>query len=87
MLDSERYPDDGNAQDKAEHRVNDRNLPPAAKDPYHIENGGQAALAVCIFDMLSEWPESEHTELEQLESERNADDGDAHYETCNEIHH
>jgi len=58
--------------------MRDRRHQSTGKDPDQITDGLQAtAAAVRVHDLTAEWPENEGGQFKTLQTERNADDGDA----------
>ena len=57
------------------------NLPPAREDPEEVHHDGQAARLVgLVHHLVSERPQRIRSQLKQLNTKGNADDGDAHDE-------
>ena len=86
MLLSERDSDDGDAAQYSEEEVNKSYLPPPQKDPQHIHHNRKASGFTRLrFDIFSERPQSQSGQLQQLDSERNPDDGDAEQKADDDI--
>ena len=82
VLDAERYADDGKEEDKTEAKVQNGNLPPAAKDPDEVhEDRYTSGLARAVHQLPAEGPERVGPQLEKLNPEGNANDRKAHQET------
>lgn len=78
MLEAERDAYDGDAADYAEGDMEECYLQSAEKDPDYVHDNGETASVVGIgVDVTAERPECEACHLEELESERDAYDGDA----------
>ena len=85
MLETERDAYDGDAADDAEADMKKGYLQTSEKDPDYVHDNGETASVVGIgVDVTAERPECEACHLEELESERDSDDGDAeeHYHEC-----
>mgnify|MGYP003291658056 FL=1 len=87
MLFAERDSNDRNAKDNAENHMDSGNLPPSENDPQDVECGGEATFRGIHDHFLAERPECQKAELEQLDSERDSDDGNTHYQSSEKIHY
>ena len=86
MLEAPGDADDGDAEDEAEKKMADGDFPPATENPDEIHHRGEAArLARTIDEFVAEGPHRVGTQLEQLDAERDADDGDAHQQPHQEV--
>mgnify|MGYP003295914607 CR=1 FL=1 len=86
MLDAERNTYYSYAEEQAEKGMHEGYLPPSAKHPDYVSDQRKASwLARSEGHVLSEREKSIGTYLHQLPSERNADDGDAEKESCENI--
>ena len=66
--------------------MDDGDLPPAQQDPDQVHDDGKAArFAGLVHQLVSERAQRIAAQLEQLNAERNADDGDAHQKPHDEI--
>ena len=78
VLHAEGDTDDGDAQDDAEEKMDQGDLPPAGQNPDDVHDGRQAAgLFRLVYDLMTEGPEGIGSELEELHAERDAYDCDA----------
>ena len=78
MLETERYANDCDAAEGSEEYMEEGYFQSATKDPDHIHYNGEAATIIGVrLNIMSEWPKCKSSHLEQLESERDSDDGDA----------
>ena len=88
MLDS---PGDSYYGDKAyecAEQVDKGDFPPAQEDPYEVHHYGKAARpSGPVHQFTAERPEGICPQFEQLESERDADDGDAQQQACDVVYH
>lgn len=86
MLHAPRDAHDGDAEQQAEYAVDNGNLPPAEQDPEQVHHRGEATgLARPEDHRMAERPESKRPQLEELQPERNPDDGHAHHQAHDEI--
>ena len=86
MLKAEGDANDGDAEDDAENQVQDRHLPPSAKNPDEIHHDGKASRFIRPgYQLVPERPQRVRAQLEQLHAERNADDGDAQQQPHNVV--
>jgi len=86
MLKTEWYADYGQAKEGSECKVKHRYLYSSHKDPDHIHYDRQTASVVCIgLNVMAERPEGETGEFDELDAERNADNGDAEQHTYNKV--
>ena len=86
MLNAEGYAHDGDTAQQTEHQVNHSNLPPAQQDPDEVHyNGQDARLIGTVHQLMAEWPEGVSPKLELLHAKGNADDGNAHHKTDDEV--
>ena len=78
MLLAEGDADDGDAADEAKHSMHGGNLPPTREDPDDVEHGVEtSATVLLLYHLVPEGPQRKGTELHQLHTEGNADNGDA----------
>ena len=67
---------DGEQEDASAHHVQKGNLPPAQQDPEKVHHHGHAAgLVGAVHQFVPERPQGIRPQFEQLDSERNADNG------------
>ena len=77
--DAEGKAHDCEAEDEPAHQVDDGDLPPAEEDPDEVHDDGYTAgFAGAVHQFGAEGPEGVGSQLEQLQAEGDADDGDAH---------
>ena len=82
MLHSERNPDDGQAACYAESYMEKCDLYSSEDYPDDIHDDGEASAVVGVgMHVSSERPEGKSGHLDELESERDSDDGDAEQDT------
>ena len=82
MLHAERDSDDGQAAYYAESDVEQCDLYASEDDPDDIHDDGEASAVVGVgMHVSSERPEGKSGHLDELESERDSDDGDAEQDT------
>lgn len=82
MLHAERDPDNGQAAYYAESDVEHCDFYASEDDPDDIHDDGEAASVVGVgMYVTSERPECKTGHLDELESERDSDDGDAEQDT------
>ena len=82
MLHAERDSDDGQAACYAESDMEKSDLYSSEDDPDDIHDDGEAAAVVGVgMYVSSERPESKSGHLDELESKRDSDDGDAEQDT------
>ena len=78
MLDSERYADDRHAEEKSEADMKKRYLDASEKDPDYVHQEREAASVTWARnDLTAERPQCKSGDLQKLQSERYADNGDA----------
>lgn len=86
MLEPEGDTDDRDAEDETADYMDEGDFPPAEKDPDEVHDGGKAAgLAGAVDQLAPEGPEGVAAQLEELDSERNADDSYAHQQPYNDV--
>lgn len=79
MLEPEGDSHDGDTEKKAAHQVDDGNLPPSQQDPDEVHNNGQASRFLrTVYQFMAERPEGIGAQFEELHTEGDPDDGDAH---------
>ena len=82
VLDSERNPDDGDAEEKTADEVNRRDLPESGKDPNDIHHHRQTTgFFVAKLHLAPERPHDISAKFKQLDPEWNSDNGYAHQQT------
>lgn len=86
MLQAERDADDGQAACYAETQMEQGNLDASAKYPDYVHDHSKTAGVIGTgHDFASEWPQRKSCYLEQLQSERDTDDGDAEQQSHHSI--
>ena len=82
VLDSEGDSHYGDAEKKSTDEVDCRDFPESAENPDYVHRNREAArFFLAEFHLASEGPHDIIAQLEQLDSERNADYGYAHQQT------
>lgn len=88
MLLRKRNTDDGDEEQEPKYNMGDGDPEAAAKNPDDVEYQAQAAAVLrSAYYLLPEGPECKKTKLETLQSERNADDGEAKHQAADKIAH
>lgn len=85
VLETERDADDGRAEDAASEAVANE-VNPAHNDEPDDVNEGFEASAVGINDLFAHRPKEEFGDFEELEANRDEDDGDEADDTHDEVH-
>ena len=82
MPQSPRYANNGDAEEQPAREVQSGNLPPAKKYPDKIHHRRQASgFTRPVYKFMAEWPQSVSAQLEELHTEGDANDGDAHQQS------
>ena len=77
---------DGDAEYEAVEDVGEPYPDAANEEPQDIHENAQTAwLRLPPFHFRAEWPDGQHTQLQALQAERDADNGDHQYQSCDEI--
>ena len=77
---------DGDAEYEAVEDVGEPYPDAANEEPQHIhENAQTARLRWLPFHFRTERPDGQHTQLQALQAERDADNRNHQYQSCNEI--
>lgn len=87
VLQPPRDPYDGNEEKKPEYHMNQGYPQPRNEEPDDIQQGEQATgqVPLLYFKGPAERPEAERSDLDQLKTERNPDDGGHHGHSSQEI--
>ena len=86
MLQAERDADDGQAACYAETQMEQSDFDATEDDPDEVHYDSKTAGVIGTgHDFASEWPQRKSCYLEQLQSERDADDGDAEQQSHHSI--
>ena len=86
VLHTERNAHDGDAEEQTYQRMRHRHLKTTTHNPKQIEQHRPAAhLAASVHDLVPKRRERQHSQLEQLHTYGNADDGDAIQKAKDEI--
>jgi hypothetical protein len=86
VLAGERQSDDGYGQQSTEEDMGKTDPDSADQEPQDIHKYVQTAPGrIPVMDLLSEGPEGHHSQLQGLQTERNAYDGDHQYDTAYEV--
>ena len=87
MLHAKGNPDNGNAEQQATRQVDQGDFPPAKQNPDEVHHNGQASrLTGAVHHFIAEGPQGIGSQLEELESERDTDNGDTQQNPCGIIH-
>lgn len=83
MLFAERYSDDGDIEQHTKENVGEPYPYTTDEKPQHIHKQVQASMTVFFLNnRRAERPQFKHTDLDGLQSERYADDGHHHCQSC-----
>ena len=86
MLQAEWDADDGAAEDNAHCQVTQRHLNTTKQNPEDVEQQRQAThRLLTLRHLAAEWPEGEHTQLYNLNSEWNTNDCKAEHQTSDDV--
>lgn len=68
--------DDGDVEQHPEEEVRQHDADAAEEEPQNVHQGVEASrFAFRFLDLFTEWPQSQHAQLEYLHAEGDADDG------------